>query len=72
MAKIDYYQLGREYANRPQDDYQFDDAPSMTYDQRVEFNRGFDDAIRESGLAAKLFVFSLVAIVVAAIVSLVR
>lgn len=39
--KIDYYALGKQFANRPVDEYQFDDAPAMSYEDRVEFNALF-------------------------------
>lgn len=69
--RIDFYQLGKEYANRPCDEYQFDDAPAMSYEERIEFNRGFDDASRESRIFAKLFVAALVVITILGLFGLV-
>ncbi len=72
MSKTDFYQLGRHYASRPVDEYQFDDAPAMSYEERIEFNRGFDDAMKGSRVASMLFVSGLVVIVLAALFSLVN
>jgi len=69
--KIDYYALGKQFANRPVDEYQFDDAPAMSYEERVEFNAGFDDASKENRLIPNLFVAGLVIVVVFALFSLV-
>ena len=57
-----YYTLGKQFANTPPDAAEWLDVPAMTFEQRLEFNRGYDDASRESRIVAKLFVAALVII----------
>lgn len=39
----DFYRLGRQYACEV-DEEKWLDIPPMSYEQRLEFNRGFDEA----------------------------
>jgi hypothetical protein len=70
--EVNYYRLGKQYASRPFDDPLWEDIPAMDYQQRIEFNRGYDDGLNSPSLAAKLFVATLCIIVVLAIIGFVK
>lgn len=63
---IDFYRKGRQYAFLPQSEYMYDDLPKMSYEQTIEFNRGYADCIREQKAANRtLFVLFLVTVAAA-------
>lgn len=72
MSKVDYYTLGKQFANTPPDAAEWLDVPAMSYEERLEFNRGYDDASKESRIFAKLFVAALVIITILGLFGLVR
>jgi len=63
----DFYRLGRQYAFRPQSEYMYDDLPEMSHEDKIEFNRGYSDCMREQK-AANRTLFVLFLVTVAAIV----
>ncbi len=50
----DFYRMGRQYAFRPQSEYMYDDLPEMSYEQTIEFNRGYADCIRDQRSATRM------------------
>lgn len=70
--EINYYRLGKQYALRPFDVEFLEEIPAMSYEERQEFNRGYDDAMNSPSIAAKLFVAFLAIIVILAIIGFVQ
>lgn len=66
--EINYYRLGKKYARCTFDDPMWESLPCMDEPQRIEFNRGYDDALSGPTLEGVLFVLFLISVVVLAMV----
>ena len=51
-----FYELGKQFANTPPDAAEWLDVADMSYEQRLEFNRGFDDGTNEQRIVKRLMI----------------
>lgn len=68
MTDTDFYRMGRQYAFRPQSEYMYDDLPEMSYEDKIEFNRGYADCLNEQKSANRTLAVLCVLTVVACFV----